>query len=332
MEIFHVKRMKENIRKDAKPASVRVRPRFRKLPLTIFEIEPGFILAVSLHSSSRPKVRRIGVTGLDSGILTPSPVQSNITEGQRLANKLHETVQSVRPRGGRFALLVPDGVARVSVLAFDTLPAKSKDREALIRWRIKDTLGFPPEQASVSYQVTAAGAGSIEVLVVAVKTEILEQYEAALKNLSAGAVLTLPATMALLPLLPADGAQLLTHCCAGWITNAVVTGDRLRFWRSRPLASNEASAGTPEIVSETARAAASVRDRLGLEISRAWYCARPVDETDSASAISHHLGLPVERLPWEESIQGVLGPEERSLLSAFGAPVAGLIANQGASR
>ncbi|MGH9444478.1 MAG: hypothetical protein ACRD3O_01895 [Terriglobia bacterium] len=323
--------MEENTRKDAKAGSLRRKLQSRKLPLTIVEIAPEFILAASLRSLARPQLRRIGVTRLDSGIVEPSPLQLNVAEAQRLMDRLRETGKPMGARKGQVALLIPDAVARVSVLAFETLPAKKKDREALIRWRIKDTLGFAPEDASVSYQVTSDAPGSIEVLAVAVKTEILEQYETALKTFNAGIALTLPVTMALLPLLPGNGAgaQLLTHRGAGWVTNAVVTGERLRFWRSRSVASN---GGTPEIVPEAARAAASVRDRLGIEISRAWYCARPPDESGYAGQIGHELGLPVEPLPLEDSIQAALGAEERELLSSFGAPVAGLIANRGEPR
>jgi hypothetical protein len=320
--------MAEKKQKNTKPNASRLKPQSRKLPLTILEVQPGFILAASLSSARRPCVRRIGVAGLDAGIVTPSPLQLNIAETEVLASKLREAAKAVRARKGDAALLLPDAVVRVSVLAFETLPAKEKEREALIGWRIKDTLGFPPEQASLSYQVMAKGSGNVEVLVAAVKTEILEQYE---KILSDGVVLALPATMALLPLLPEDGAgaQLLVHRCAGWITNAVVTGHRLRFWRSRPVASNGINSGAADILSEVARAKASVRDRLGVEISRGWYCGRAVDESDFAEQIGRELGVPVERLPWDSGIEGALSDEERALLGSFGAPIAGLIANRG---
>ncbi|HEX5482353.1 MAG TPA: hypothetical protein VFZ08_06975, partial [Terriglobia bacterium] len=234
--------------------------------------------------------------------------------------------------GGRCGLLLPDLAMRVNVLNFETLPQKSKEREALIRWRIKESLGFAPEESRISWQVLHTQPGLIELLVVAAKNDVLAEYEAALDSRS-GISLILPVTCALLPLLPDTerGGQILTHVCSGGVTHAVVEGKRLRLWRSRRLAQPELDGGAAEVISEAARAAASARDRLKLQITKAWLCTRPLRGDEFRNALERELGLPVENLAWDGNLGNALDPGEKPLFHPFGAPVAGLIANSGRS-
>ncbi|MGH9327785.1 MAG: hypothetical protein ACRD2B_14040 [Terriglobia bacterium] len=301
------------------------------LPRVVFEIEPDFVLAARLSHTSPAGVRRVAVESLSSGVLDPSPIQPNITKPDLLARALQAVTQTVRNGGGRLGLLLPDAVARVSVVSFGTLPAKSAELKALLNWRIKETLGFAPEDAQISWQTSHTEAGMVEFLLVAIKRNVLRQYEASLKALHAAPVLILPVTLALLALLPGDepGVQLLTHAYSGWVTHVVVEGNRLRLWRNRPLSGPVGGAGTSEIISEAARAVNSTRDRLGLEITRGWCCVRPNIDDELVQELARTLGLPVENLSLRPDFGAALGSEEKILFAPFGAPLAGLIVNSG---
>jgi hypothetical protein len=260
-----------------------------------------------------------------------SPTRFNIANPKLLGEKLRAVSKSVGRGGGQLGLLLPDGTVRVSILTFETLPAKIQEREALLRWRIKESLGFPADQATISYQITSAEAKSIEALVLAVKTDILGQYHKLVASQASGVVLVLPATMALLALMPEDepGGQLLLHIHSGWVTAAVVTGDRLRFWRSRRLERPGTDSGVSESLSEAARAAASVRDRMNIDLQRAWYCARPGGGDGLAGGLEQVAGCPASSLPLGYQISAALSAQEKPLFEAFGAPLAGLAANAG---
>lgn len=302
----------------------------RSLPAGLIEIESEFVVGARWGGGASPALRRMAVAGLDPGILDPSPAQSNVKQPEGLSQALGKISKAVGNGGGRYGLLIPDVVVRVSVLNFEALPAKAKELEALIRWKIKDSLGFPAEEAHLSYQIIHQEPSRIELLVVAVNQAVLAEYESLLEPFRGRAFLILPTTMALLPLLSEAeaGGQLLTHVCSGYVTHAVVEGERLRFWRSRRLAWPEGDQ-TAEIVSEAARAAASARDRMGVEIARAWCCARPAAGDRLNPALSEALGLPVENLPCGANLEQPLSAEERPLFAPFGAPLAGLLANCG---
>ncbi|MGH9435161.1 MAG: hypothetical protein ACRD06_04075, partial [Terriglobia bacterium] len=276
-------------------------------------------------------LRRLAASGVEAGIVEPSPLLPNVLQPQRLGDAIEAVSASLGNGGGRSGLILPDGAVRVNVLEFDTLPSKSKEVESLLRWRVKDSLGFPSEEATLSHQEIHRAEGKIELLVVAVRRQVMEQYEAALEAARGGPVFTQPATLALLPLLPETepGGQLLTHVCSGWVTHALVQGSRLRFWRTRQLTGAESAEQAGEVVSEAARAAASARDRFGLQITKSWLCSRPLASRELKDALGGALGLPVEDLPLGNRLDAELMADERPLFSMFAAPLAGLIANGG---
>jgi hypothetical protein len=304
-----------------------------RLPSGVVEIQSEFVIGARIKGSKHPALKLMELAALDSGIVNPSPTQVNMSKTGDLGMKLRAISRTVKGKR-RLGLLLPDGVVRVSILAFETLPSKVQEREALLRWRVKDGLGFPPEQATLSYQVTPIDDRLIEVLLIAVKTEILLQYLAALHTIRAGATWILPVTMALLPLLPEaePGGQLLIHVHSGWVTCAVVTGDRLRFWRTRRLERSGSDSTIDEVVSEAARASASVRDRIGIDAKRVWYCARPGIEDGLQAPLERVTNCPASSLPLNNLAPVSLGSEQQKIFELFGAPVAGLVANGGGSR
>ena len=54
-----------------------------------------------------------------------------------------------RPR--RVGLVVPDPVAKVSLVRFEQVPAARQDLDQLVRWQVRKAAPFPIEEAQVSY-------------------------------------------------------------------------------------------------------------------------------------------------------------------------------------
>lgn len=296
-----------------------------RLPASLIEVAPGFVLAARLQPGPDARLRRLAVKALDAGVIHPSPAQNNVSQAETLAAAVRNAAAGVGQGGGRAALLLPDGAVRVTVLDFETLPAKKKDWDELVRWKMKESLGFPASEARISYQETFRAQDKAEVLAIAIREDALAPYEAALEPVHGAPFLVWPATLALLPLLPISeaGAQLLTHICSGWVTHVLVENERIRFWRSREIAREAAS----EAAAEAARAAASARDRMGLTIAQAWFCARPLLADGTKEALSQALGMAVTELALNPALEAGLRPEEKPLYGMFAAPVAGMIMN-----
>ena len=302
------------------------------MPTVVYEVESEFVAGARL-SGSPAGVRRMTRAGLSAGLLQPSPTQPNLSDTRevgRCLGKLRETLGN----GGRWGLLIPDAAARVNILRFETLPAKSAEVESLLRWRIRESLGFAPGEARLSYQVTHREAESVEMLIVAVRDSVLAQYEAALEpHQRTSASLILPVTLPLLALLPdaEPQGQLLTHVYSGCVTHTVVEGNRLRFWRTRLLAQGQPGSEVEEVLSEAARAVASARDRLGIHVVRAWHCLRTEDREALSQGLSRVLGMQAESLPPCAQLDAAPGAEEEALSLPFGAPLGAVIASHGAA-
>ena len=305
------------------------------LPPAVLEVQPGFVAGARLERKGRGQrgLRRVGLARLEPGAVEPSIGRANVASADELRGALGRVVEVIGRGDSRFALLVPDAAVRVSLVSFESIPTKAQEFEALLCWRIKDNLPFPPDEARLSYQENWRDEKEVEILVLAAKSEVLAGYEAELGAVEASAILVLPSTVALLPLAPENGGspQLLIHLCANWVTSAVICGKRLRFWRTRRFNAQAAGDVCGELVPEAARAFASMRDRFALEVAAVWLAARPQASKDLASQLESALGRSVRTLPGIETYGLTLPQSERETFLDYGAPIAGLLQNAGAA-
>src|SRR5436309_13146300 len=123
----------------------------------------------------RPSLRS-AVLDLPSGLLRPSPVEPNISDVDALKSSLRALIGI--PDGSQapcwpIVLALPDLCVRTLLLNVDTLPSRSSERDALIRWRLEKEASFPVASARVVSQVV----GPHSVLVVMIGESVMRQYE-----------------------------------------------------------------------------------------------------------------------------------------------------------
>jgi len=122
----------------------------------------------------RPRVQSI-VVDLPSGLLRPSPVEPNINDVDALKSRLRALIGIPDGRqapGWPIALVLSDLCVRTVLLNVDTMPSRSRERDALIRWRLEKEATFPVAGARVVSQVI----GPRTVLVVMIGESVLRQY------------------------------------------------------------------------------------------------------------------------------------------------------------
>src|SRR5258705_13431345 len=104
-----------------------------------------------------------------------------------------------RPR--RVALVIPDLAAKVSLVRFDTVPARREDLDQLVRWQVKKASPFPVEEALVTSSPGVRGSdGSAEFLVIAARRDAVAEYEGVCDELKIYAGLVDLATLSLVNL------------------------------------------------------------------------------------------------------------------------------------
>ncbi len=297
-------------------------------PSVIVEVEPGFVVAARLDRSGR-RVSRIAAREVEAGALDAQLNRANLANPAELQRAVQAALGAIGNGGGRLGLLVPDPIVRAAILSFEALPDDRKEVEGLVRWRMKDLLPFPPDEARLAYQVLGRWPDCVEVLAMAAKNSVLAEYEAATENVNSGPGLILPATAALLPLVPEaePSSQLLVHVCSGWMTTVLTEGSQLRGWRTREMARVAPEDLAGEVAREAARVIASTRDRLNLEVGRVWLCSRPPGTSELVPALASAVSCAVEPLPGSDDFASSLSTAEETLFKHFGATVAGLVKN-----
>ena len=296
-------------------------------PSFVLDLEPGFVAAARLSPSKR-QVLSVGVRGLPSGSLVASPNKSNFANSETVRQAIAEVSEKVGNTGGRLAVLLPDVSVRVALLQFETLPGDQREAEALVRWKMREYLPYAPEEARLTFQVVGRQADQIEVLGVAVRGSVLTEFESALDGFNRGGpALVLPATVALLPLIPEGaGGQLLLHLCPGALTAVVIASNRVRYWRTRVLA-DDGAGNAEEVGREAARVLATCQDNLSVQVENVWYCGRPPADLEVDAALAKALGRQLLPLKANCFPSGGLPSGQNWAFEQFGMPFAGLVAN-----
>lgn len=298
------------------------------MPSVVLELEPGFVVGARMDGGLQ-HVQRVGIRELEARALAPSLNKANITSEAVVHRTVAEVAALVGNGGGRLGLLIPDSAVRVAVLQFESLPDAQREAESLIRWRMREFLPFPPEEARVSFQVLVKAPRQVEILGMAVRSSVLAEYEAVLESINVGAALILPVSVALLPLLPVDReGQLLLHLCPGTLTAAVVEFDRVRLWRTRVLEGAGEAENLDEVAREATRILATCQDQLGVQIQNVWFCARPPAGNEMRESLAKALGRELRPLAENFAQGSELHGDERETYQHFGMPFAGLLANR----
>ena len=148
------------------------------MPATAIEIAANRVSAATVEArGGRPVVSAYAIEPLPEGALVPSLTTINTQNRTQVATAIARALEKVgRPR--RIGLLIPDQVARVSLVRFEKVPARAQDLDQLIRWQVKKAAPFPIEEAQISYFSGIAAADGQDFVVSVARRAVIEEYEA----------------------------------------------------------------------------------------------------------------------------------------------------------
>lgn len=177
---------------------------------------------------------------LPSGLITPGLAALNIADVPALSKILEKTLTQLGgSRPSRVSLVVPDTVAKVSLLKLEKVPARAADLQEIVRWQIRKTSPFPIEQGVLSVSPGARAAdGASEFVVALSRADVIHQYEQACAMAGAHAGLVDLSTFGVLNSVLASatapsGDWLLVHVTDTYLTLAVIRDHALLFFRNR---------------------------------------------------------------------------------------------------
>jgi type IV pilus assembly protein PilM len=203
------------------------------------EIATTRVTAVRLAGSSAPAaVIGFAVEPLPAGAVVPALNAPNIADRGAVADAIARAVERAGGHG-RAALVVPDTVAKVSLLRFEQVPSRAADFLELIRWQVRKSVPFRVEDAQVTWFPGAPAEGSArEVVVSLARRDVVQEYEAAAQAAGLQAGIVDVATFNLANAVLASGAPppgdwLLVHLATDYLTLVILRGEAVIFYRHR---------------------------------------------------------------------------------------------------
>jgi Tfp pilus assembly PilM family ATPase len=204
--------------------------------------------AVLERRGGKPVVGAYAIEPLPDGALVPSLTAANTHNRTQVATALARVLEQVgRPR--RIGLVVPDQVARVSLVRFEKVPSRAQDFEQLVRWQVRKSAPFPIEEAQVTYMSGLTAPDGREFVVALARRAIIEEYEALCAEAGAHAgvvdLATFNVANAVLagddaptaapadPLTGAGRDWLLVNVAADSASIAILRGSHIIFFRNR---------------------------------------------------------------------------------------------------
>jgi Tfp pilus assembly PilM family ATPase len=185
--------------------------------------------------------------------LVPSLTAANIHDRPAVAASLDRVLERLgRPR--RVGLVVPDVVAKVSLVRFEQVPARAEDLDQLVRWQVRKAAPFPIDEAQISCVAGQRAADGQEFVVSLARRDVVLEYEELCADAGAQAGIVDLATFNVInAVLAGSGAPsadwLLVNVASDYATIAILRGPDLIFFRNR---SAETDGTLVDLVHQTA--------------------------------------------------------------------------------
>ena len=286
-------------------------------PTAAIEFAADGVSAVAITAGTTPAVVGHIHVPLPAGAVVPAAAAANVRDREAVVAAVRDAFGHLPRRMPRVSLVVPDSAAKVSILRFDTVPARRAELDRLIRWKVRDAVPFKLEDAQVAWDAAAPIGGAGAFVVVVMRRDVVEEYEALAAAAGAQPGVVIPASLALLnlALAGAHGAvpsrdRLLVHAAAGYNSVALLRGGALDLFR------NQAGDQAADLTNLVHRTAMYYEDRLGgAGIRQVLLATERGDVEALAGQLAAAVAAPVEPL----AVPGGLGGGRTVRAAAVGA-------------
>jgi Tfp pilus assembly PilM family ATPase len=231
-------------------------------PGAAVEIASGRVSAASLEwRGGQAVVSAHASEPLPDGALTPALAALNVHDRAAVAVALGRVLDKVgRPK--RVGLVLPDVVAKVSLVKFEQVPSRTQDLDQLVHWQVRKSAPFPIEEAQIAYVPGIRTPEGQEFIVSLARRAVIEEYEGLCADAGAHAGVVDLATFnvvnaVLAAASPPAADWLLVNVASDYASIALMRGTDLVFFRNRVA---DADGTLADLVHQTAM---YYEDRLG---------------------------------------------------------------------
>jgi type IV pilus assembly protein PilM len=207
-----------------------------------------------------------------SGRLQPEAIEA-------IAARVREAFGVTGTRPGKLSLVLPDNLAKVSLLALPERPSSARQLSEVVRFKLRRAVPFRLEDAVVSHQYLGGDGEDAVVLVAVAPRAAVEPFEKLVAALGAR-----PGWVGLSTLMLVDaqrdaldaasagaGDAALLNCTSGYFSLALVRRGRLIFFRCKSYGAAEEGETADMMARELTSSFSYYQEKLsGTGIGTAW--------------------------------------------------------------
>ena len=231
-------------------------------PAVALELDRGELSLVRVRNKrGKSALEAHAVRTLPARAVGASIFRPNMGDPDELKARVRELLETTGTKPGRISLVLPDNLAKVSLVNLPDRPASRKQLAEFLRFKLRRSVPFRLEDAVLSWQIIPEPGKGTTVLVAVMLRSVIEQYESVLEALGAKPGLVDLCTPSLFNLCrgdltaaSADGQDVaLFNATRTYFSLLIVRQGRPIFFRCKTLMAPEEDA-PPQPVSTTALA------------------------------------------------------------------------------
>jgi type IV pilus assembly protein PilM len=230
---------------------------------------------------------------LAPGSVIPDLVENNLRQREAVRAGIETVLGSVAGRSKDLIAIVPDAAVRVMLVEFDTLPSDHNEALAVVRFRLKKSLPFDVEKATVSYHAQKVN-NEVRVVAAVAMASVIEDYETVFRTAGYDPGVVLPSMLAALGAADARRPTLVIKVDAHTTSIAILNENQLQLFRTLENTRGVTITGE-QLAEEVYPSVVFFQDTYHLNIERIYVAGLP-ESGGAAPALRAQTGAEVQEL------------------------------------
>jgi type IV pilus assembly protein PilM len=276
-------------------------------PTLACEIAADRVLAGRAADTGR-MVEMAAARELAPGTVVPDLMEANLRDSMAIRQAIEDTLGNIGSRSHDVIAVLPDTAVRVVLLDFETLPAKHDEAEAVVRFRLKKSLPFDPDDARISYHAQSTPKG-MQVVAAVVLKSVLQEYESAFRDAGYNPGVVMPSMLAAVGAVDAERPTLVVKVDARTISIAILNQEHLLLFRTLENVRGVTITGD-QLAEEVYPSVVFFQDTYSLNIERVYVAGLP-ESGGAGPALKNQSGAQVEELVTASQIGSTSGTVPR---------------------
>jgi Tfp pilus assembly PilM family ATPase len=239
MAVNSISDIVERIRGIDLESALGLRPNWPKVSLALDGREMS-VVRLRTPRGTAPVLEAFELRELEEAGVPATLSDQNGSPGNGLLAYLGSAFEALGLRPGPISLVLPDNLAKISLLTLPERPPNRRQLLEVIRFKMHRAVPFRFSEAALSYQIVPVQGPGVSVLVALMRRELVERYEQLLEAVGASPGLIDLCTPNLMNLCrdridaaSEQGDVALLNCTSNYFSLIIVRGGQLIFFRCK---------------------------------------------------------------------------------------------------